>query len=173
MGNCRGRVSRRACSLACIDWPSPFHAGGTVPTRLSHGFCFGTQGENKGFQVCKRKMVSSAEVLCKYNPEPFKKFTEFVLNLKFDEEPKYWTCIALFQQLIDGPAERPIQIDAGALRVRPHDRCLQPDRGSLVFVSCSRGSSRWRGRASCLGRRAEHAVEVLSYGPERCRKRAP
>ena len=73
------------------------------------------QGENKGFQVCKRKMVSSAEQLCKFHPEPFQKFTEFVLNMKFDEEPKYAACIALFQPLIDGPAERPIQIDLATL----------------------------------------------------------
>ena len=76
------------------------------------------QGENKGFQVCKRKMVSSAEQLCKFHPEPFQKFTEFVLNMKFDEEPKYAPCIALFQPLIDGPAERPIQIDPATFKVR-------------------------------------------------------
>jgi len=77
------------------------------------------QGDNKGFQVCKRKMISSAEQLCANHPPAFRKFTEFVLNLKFDEQPKYAACIALFQPLIDGPCERPIHIDPNTLKVRP------------------------------------------------------
>lgn len=75
------------------------------------------QGDNKSFQVCKRKMVSCAEQLCKYNPSPFRRFTEFVLSMRFDEEPKYDTCIALFQPLLDGPAERPIRIDPTSIKV--------------------------------------------------------
>lgn len=75
------------------------------------------QGDNKGFQVCKRKMISSAEQLCSDHPDAFRKFTDFVLNMKFDEEPKYATCIALFQPLLDGPADRPIVIDPEALKL--------------------------------------------------------
>ena len=76
------------------------------------------QGDNKGFQVCKRKMISSAEQLCSNHPDAFRKFTDFVLNMKFDEEPKYGTCIALFQPLLDGPAERPIIIEQDTLKAQ-------------------------------------------------------
>ncbi len=61
-------------------------------------------------------MISSAEQLCSDHPDAFRKFTEFVLNMKFDEEPKYATCIALFQPLLDGPGERPIMIDSDLLK---------------------------------------------------------
>lgn len=75
-----------------------------------------TQGDNKGFHVCKKKMVSTAEKLCQFYPEPFQKFTEFVLSMRFEEEPKYEACIELFSPIIGGPAERPILIE-GNLQV--------------------------------------------------------
>ena len=40
------------------------------------------QGDNKGFLVCKKKMATSAELLCRYTPPAFKQFTEAVVNLK-------------------------------------------------------------------------------------------
>ena len=55
------------------------------------------QGDNKGFQVCKRKMISSAEQLCSDHPDAFRKFTDFVLNMKFDEEPNYGKLAANWQ----------------------------------------------------------------------------
>lgn len=42
----------------------------------------GAQGDNKGFLVCKKKMATSAELLCRYTPPAFKQFTEAVVNLK-------------------------------------------------------------------------------------------
>jgi hypothetical protein len=93
--------------------------------------CCGCQGDNKGFLVCKKKMATSAELLCRYTPPAFRQvarlrgavfhaldwvpeacwplsaphltrvssthsgrwlcaqFAEAVVNLKFDEEPKY------------------------------------------------------------------------------------
>ena len=56
-------------------------------------------------------MVSTAEKLCQFFPEPFQKFTEFVTSMRFEEEPKYDACIALFEPIIGGPAERPILIE--------------------------------------------------------------
>jgi hypothetical protein len=44
------------------------------------------QGDNKGYLVCKKKMATSAEMLCRYTPPAFRQFTEGVVNQKFDEE---------------------------------------------------------------------------------------
>ena len=55
----------------------------------------GYQGEQKGFWVCKKKMQTSAEALCRYASAPFCMFTEAVLALKFDEEPRYAAYINL------------------------------------------------------------------------------
>ena len=38
--------------------------------------------------MCKKKMATSAEMLCRYTPPAFRQFTEAVVNQKFDEEPK-------------------------------------------------------------------------------------
>lgn len=77
----------------------------------------GTQGEDKGFQVCRKKMATSAEVLCKYNAPEFCKFTEAVLEMKFDEDPKYAALIALFEPILAGCVHKPICVDS-AIKVR-------------------------------------------------------
>ena len=64
--------------------------------------------------VCKKKMETSPEVLCRSYPTPFKHFLEMVTTMKFDEEPKYEKLVSLFDDLIERPASRPIRID-GAL----------------------------------------------------------
>jgi len=48
--------------------------------------CVFGQGDNKGYLVCKKKMATSAEMLCRYTPPAFRQFTEGVVNQKFDEE---------------------------------------------------------------------------------------
>lgn len=75
----------------------------------------GYQGDNKGFLVCKKKMATSAEVLCRFVPHAFKTFMEAVINLKFDEEPKYGAMAQLFEPLCGpaGPA-RPLCTDGAA-----------------------------------------------------------
>ncbi len=35
------------------------------------------QGDNKGFLVCKKKMGTSAELLCRYTPNPFRQVAPF------------------------------------------------------------------------------------------------
>ncbi len=75
------------------------------------------QGDNKGYMVAKKKMTTSAEALCRHKPEPFKVFTDSVMNLKFDEEPLYAAYIALFEPLVGGAPSRPICID-NAVKVR-------------------------------------------------------
>ena len=72
----------------------------------------GVQGEDKGFQVCRKKMATSAEVLCNYNPPEFCKFTEAVLEMKFDEDPKYAALIALFEPILAGCVHKPICVDS-------------------------------------------------------------
>lgn len=78
-----------------------------------------SQGENKGFLVCKKKMATSPESLCCFCPQPFRQFVEYVVNLKFDEEPNYAKCISLFDGIVGpNPDIRPINTD-GAQKVSP------------------------------------------------------
>lgn len=51
-------------------------------SQLDMGVARRAQGDNKGFLVCKKKMATSAELLCRYTPPAFKQFTEAVVNLK-------------------------------------------------------------------------------------------
>ncbi|KAJ8531374.1 hypothetical protein K7X08_026808 [Anisodus acutangulus] len=72
----------------------------------------GYQGENKGFLVCKKKMATSPETLCCFCPAPFRQFVEYVVNLKFDEEPNYAKYISLFDGIVGpNPDIRPINTD--------------------------------------------------------------
>lgn len=76
-----------------------------------------SQGDNKSFLVCKKKMATSPEMLCCFCPPPFKQFLEIVVNMKFDEEPNYSKLISLFDGLIGpNPETRPINTD-GAQKV--------------------------------------------------------
>lgn len=77
------------------------------------------QGENKGFLVSKKKMATSSETLCCFCPQPFRQFVEYVVNLKFDEEPNYARYISLFDGIVGpNPDIRPINTD-GAQKVFP------------------------------------------------------
>lgn len=67
--------------------------------------------------MCKKKMGTSPEVLCNLIPDPFKLFVEYVVNLKFDEEPDYAKYISLFDGIIaPNPDFRPLNTD-GAQKV--------------------------------------------------------
>ena len=57
-------------------------------------------------------MATSAEALCKYNSPEFCKFTEAVLEMKFDEDPKYAALIALFEPILAGCVHKPICVDS-------------------------------------------------------------
>jgi hypothetical protein len=62
--------------------------------------------------VCKKKMATSPESLCCFCPQPFREFVEYVVNLKFDEEPNYAKCISLFDTVVGpNPDIRPINTD--------------------------------------------------------------
>jgi hypothetical protein len=70
-------VYARAASTAIRPVPSC-----ALPVRHAEPGAGGAQGDNKGFLVCKKKMATSAELLCRYTPPAFKQFTEAVVNLK-------------------------------------------------------------------------------------------
>ncbi|CAD5194173.1 unnamed protein product [Musa acuminata subsp. malaccensis] len=100
-----GRIGSRRDDLESLAYTLVFLLRGRLPWQ-------GFQGENKGFLVCKKKMATSPESLCSFCPHPFRQFVEYVVNLKFDEEPNYTRCISLFDGLVGpSPDIRPINTD--------------------------------------------------------------
>lgn len=62
-------------------------------------------------------MATSPETLCCFCPLPFRHFVEYVVNLKFDEEPNYAKYVSLFDGIVGpNPDIRPINTD-GAQKV--------------------------------------------------------
>uniref|UniRef100_A0A0D9Y4K9 non-specific serine/threonine protein kinase n=1 Tax=Oryza glumipatula TaxID=40148 RepID=A0A0D9Y4K9_9ORYZ len=105
-----GRTGCRRDDLESLAYTLIFLLRGRLPWQ-------GFQGENKGFLVCKKKMATSPESLCGIGPPPFRQFVEYVVNLKFDEEPNYAKCIALFDGIVGpNPDGRPLNTD-GAQKV--------------------------------------------------------
>lgn len=100
-----GRTGSRRDDLESLAYTLIFLLRGRLPWQ-------GYQGDNKGFLVCKKKMATSPEALCCFCPQPFRQFVEYVVNLKFDEEPNYARCISLFDGIIGpNPDFRPINTD--------------------------------------------------------------
>ncbi|KAH0937146.1 hypothetical protein HID58_004607 [Brassica napus] len=105
-----GRTGSRRDDLESLAYTLIFLLKGRLPWQ-------GYQGDNKSFLVSKKKMSTSAELMCCFCPPPFKLFLEAVTNMKFDEEPNYAKLISIFDTLIEPSAlSRPIRID-GALKV--------------------------------------------------------
>ncbi|CAN6816307.1 unnamed protein product [Brassica oleracea var. botrytis] len=100
-----GRTCSRRDDLESLAYTLVFLLRGRLPWQ-------GYQGENKGFLVCKKKMATSPETLCCFCPQPFRQFVEYVVNLKFDEEPDYAKHISLFDGVVGpNPDIRPINTD--------------------------------------------------------------
>uniref|UniRef100_A0ACD5W3D5 Uncharacterized protein n=1 Tax=Avena sativa TaxID=4498 RepID=A0ACD5W3D5_AVESA len=100
-----GRIGSRRDDLESLAYTLVFLLRGRLPWQ-------GYMGENKGFLVCKKKMSTSPESLCTFCPQPFKGFIEYVVNLKFEEEPNYAKCISLFDSIVGpNPDVRPINTD--------------------------------------------------------------
>ncbi|KAI4330641.1 hypothetical protein MLD38_028911 [Melastoma candidum] len=100
-----GRTASRRDDLESLAYTIIFLLRGRLPWQ-------GYQGENKGFLVCKKKMATSPETLCCLCPSPFQQFVEHVVNLKFDEEPKYAKYISLFDGIVGpNPDIRPINTE--------------------------------------------------------------
>ena len=75
---CQGIIANEAVICTGCYKPASCSRSGSRVT----GFFWRAQGDNKGFLVCKKKMATSAELLCRYTPPAFKQFTEAVVNLK-------------------------------------------------------------------------------------------
>ncbi|KEH36077.1 casein kinase I-like protein [Medicago truncatula] len=100
-----GRTSSRRDDLESLAYTLVFLLRGRLPWQ-------GYQGENKGFLVCKKKMATSPEALCCFCPAPFRQFVEYVVNLKFDEEPNYAKYISLFDGIVGpNPDIRPLNTE--------------------------------------------------------------
>ncbi|KAK4772340.1 hypothetical protein SAY86_014115 [Trapa natans] len=100
-----GRTGSRRDDLESLAYTLIFLLRGRLPWQ-------GYQGENKGFLVCKKKMETSPDNLCCLCPPPFRLFLEHIVNLKFDEEPKYAKYILLFNGIVaPNPDIRPINTD--------------------------------------------------------------
>ncbi|KAL4387907.1 hypothetical protein GQ457_09G006320 [Hibiscus cannabinus] len=105
-----GRTCSRRDDLESLAYTLVFLLKGRLPWQ-------GYQGDNKGFLVCKKKMSTSPEALCCFCPLPFKQFIEYVVNLKFDEEPNYAKYISLFDGIVGpNPDIRPVNTE-GALKL--------------------------------------------------------
>lgn len=102
-----GRTGSRRDDLESLAYTLLFLLKGRLPWQ-------GYQGDNKGFLVCKKKMSTPAEVLCRYSPPVFRTFMETVVNLKFDEEPKYEALRALLEPLCGPSPNRPINTDGAS-----------------------------------------------------------
>ncbi|KAH0890219.1 hypothetical protein HID58_052648 [Brassica napus] len=119
-----GRTCSRRDDLESLAYTLVFLLRGRLPWQ-------GYQGENKGFLVCKKKMATSPETLCCFCPQPFRQFVEYVVNLKFDEEPDYAKHISLFDGVVGpNPDIRPINTD-GAQKVLIHQ--VGQKRGRLTM----------------------------------------
>ncbi|KAL6547555.1 Casein kinase 1-like protein hd16 [Orobanche hederae] len=100
-----GRTGSRRDDLESLAYTLVFLLRGRLPWQ-------GYQGENKGFLVCKKKMATSPEALCCFCPAPFRQFVEYIVGLKFDEEPNYAKYISLFDGIVDpNPDIRPINTE--------------------------------------------------------------
>ncbi|KAK3219961.1 hypothetical protein Dsin_013931 [Dipteronia sinensis] len=100
-----GRTGSRRDDLESLAYTLIFLLRGRLPWQ-------GYQGENKGFLVCKKKMATSPESLCCICPQPFRQFVEYVVNLKFDEEPNYAKYVSLFDGIVGpNPDIRPINTE--------------------------------------------------------------
>ncbi|CAI9755669.1 unnamed protein product [Fraxinus pennsylvanica] len=100
-----GRIGSRRDDLESLAYTMIFLLRGRLPWQ-------GFQGDNKGFLVCKKKVATSPESLCCFCPAPFRQFVDYVVNLKFDEEPNYAKYISLFDGIIGpNPSIRPINTD--------------------------------------------------------------
>ncbi len=134
-----GRTASRRDDLESLAYTLLFLLKGRLPWQ-------GYQGDNKGYLVCKKKMATSGEMLCRYTPPAFRQFTECVVNLKFDEEPKYETFMRLFEPLCGPAPQRPILIEGvkvGQKRMREPDDALGDDQGPKKKIRLGLPATQW------------------------------
>ncbi|EFJ40321.1 histone kinase [Volvox carteri f. nagariensis] len=98
-----GRTSSRRDDLESLAYTLIFLLKGRLPWQ-------GYQGANKGYWVARKKMATSAEMLCRLSQPAFREFTDSVMNAKFEDEPNYARYIAMFEPLVNVP-ERPLVVE--------------------------------------------------------------
>jgi len=98
-----GRTTSRRDDLESLAYTLLFLLKGRLPWQ-------GFQGANKGFQVCRKKMGTGAELLCQRVHPAFQELTDAVINLKFEEEPPYQRFMSMFEPLLNVP-EHPLQVE--------------------------------------------------------------
>ncbi|XP_073272377.1 casein kinase 1-like protein HD16 [Primulina huaijiensis] len=97
-----GRTASRRDDLESLAYTLIYLLRGQLPWE-------GFQDDNKRFLISKKKMEPSPKELCSHCPQPFMLFMEYVVNLKFDEDPDYAKCISLFDGIVGAsPNIRPI-----------------------------------------------------------------
>ncbi|KAF8407035.1 hypothetical protein HHK36_006160 [Tetracentron sinense] len=127
-----GRTGSRRDDLESLAYTLIFLLRGKLPWQ-------GFTGENKGFLVCKQKMATSPQMLCRLCSLPFQQYIDMVTNMKFDEEPNYSKLISLFDNSVGPIASlRPIRTD-GAVKVGQK-------RGRLVVELEDNGQPRKKSR---------------------------
>lgn len=133
-----GRTASRRDDLESLAYTLMFLLKGRLPWQ-------GYQGDNKGFLVCRRKMGTSAEALCRFSPQPYKQFMEAVINLKFDEEPKYQMYISFFEPLCGPQVTRPV-LTSGKSKVgqkRGRDAAEEEDSAPKKKVRMGVPATQW------------------------------
>ncbi|KAH7836960.1 hypothetical protein Vadar_007868 [Vaccinium darrowii] len=102
-----GRTASRRDDLESLAYTLIFLFRGRLPWSMF-------EAADKGFNVCRRKMNSPPSTLCLSCPRAFRLFFEYVVNLRFYEEPNYAKYISLFDAVVGpNPNLRPINT-AGA-----------------------------------------------------------
>lgn len=105
-----GRTGSRRDDLESLAYTLIFLLRGRLPWQ-------GYQGDNKGYLVCKKKMSTSPDLLTNLCPIPFRNFVDYVVNLKYDEDPNYAKCISFFDEIVaPDPDIRPLNT-AGAQKI--------------------------------------------------------
>ena len=111
-----GRTASRRDDLESLAYTLIFLLKGRLPWQ-------GYQGDNKGHLVCKKKMSTSGELLCRFSPPAFRLFTDAVINLKYQEVPNYDQYVSWFLPLCGPTPSRPLLTCTriGSKRSRPED----------------------------------------------------
>jgi len=115
-----GRTASRRDDMESLAYTLMFLLKGSLPWQ-------GYQGEQKGFWVCKKKMQTSAEALCRYASAPFCMFTEAVLALKFDEEPRYAAYINLLAPIAQMSDDLDISGALALVQAQPQQPLHDPE----------------------------------------------
>eukprot|EP01025_Chloroclados_australasicus_P040484 TRINITY_DN4228_c0_g2_i1.p1 TRINITY_DN4228_c0_g2~~TRINITY_DN4228_c0_g2_i1.p1 ORF type:complete len:468 (-),score=52.37 TRINITY_DN4228_c0_g2_i1:66-1469(-) len=104
------RLSRRD-DLESLVYTILFLIKGRLPWQ-------GFGGDNKSFQVARKKVQTSTDALCKGLAPAFKEFAEMIFSLKFEEKPDYDACMCMFVSIV--PTEQTlcqIQLSDGCNQV--------------------------------------------------------